>query len=114
MPYSHWHRDEGRRGEERRGAREQSGRGTTQGLPRATAHTTHLGKRGEERVEVLGEQEARDGEHGHAAVLELGLTELVHLLLVGAGREAKRVEASGKGCAGDGRVRVIMRPRAWF
>merc|ERR1719424_2360557 len=32
-------------------------------------------------------------EHGHAAVLKLGLTELVHLLLVGAGREAERVEA---------------------
>ena len=44
-------------------------------------------------MEILGEQEARDGEHGHAAVLELGLTELVHLLLVGAGREAERVEA---------------------
>merc|ERR1719424_1083382 len=50
-----------------------------------------LGKRGEERVEVLGEEEARDGEHGHAAVLKLGLTELVHLLLVGAGRVAERV-----------------------
>ena len=44
-------------------------------------------------MEVLGEEEARDGEHGHAGVLELGLTELVHLLLVGAGSEAERVEA---------------------
>ena len=44
-------------------------------------------------MKVLGEEEARDSEHGHAAVLELGLTELIHLLLVGAGSEAERVKA---------------------
>ena len=59
----------------------------------ARLHTTHLGKRWEEGVKVLREEEARDGEHGHAAVLELGLTELVHLLLVGAGSKAERVKA---------------------
>ena len=68
--------------------------GTMNGLSRGSA--THLGERGEEGVEVLGEKEAWDGQHGHAAVLELGLTELVHLLLVGAGRKAERVEALRK------------------
>ena len=85
MPYSHWH------GRVARKAHERSCLGATNGLSHDS--TNDLGKRGEEGVEVLGEQEARDGEHGHAAVLELGLTELVHLLLVGAGREAERVEA---------------------
>ena len=44
-------------------------------------------------MKVLGEEEARDGKHSHATVLELGFTELVHLLLVGAGSEAERVKA---------------------
>mmetsp|Transcript_266 Transcript_266/g.660 ORF Transcript_266/g.660 Transcript_266/m.660 type:complete len:246 (-) Transcript_266:142-879(-) len=47
---------------------------------------------GEERVERLGEEEARDREHGHAAVLELSLTILEHFLGVRAGSEAERVE----------------------
>ena len=65
--------------------------------------TTYVGERGEEGVEALGQEEARDGEHGHAAVLELGLAELVHLLLVGAGREAERVEALRERlCVGNG------------
>ena len=46
---------------------------------------------GEERVPRLGDEEAEDGEHGHAAVLGLGLAVAADVVVRRLGREAGRV-----------------------
>ena len=48
----------------------------------------------EERVEVLSDEHAEEGEHAHTAVLELGFTDLLHLSGGLVGREGEGIEVS--------------------
>ena len=64
---------------------------------------------GEERVPRLGDEEADDGEHGHAAVLGLGLAVAADVVVRRLGREARRVPlAHGRERAGQVEAEALL------
>ena len=64
---------------------------------------------GEERVPRLGDEEADDGEHSHAAVLGLGLAVAADVVVRRLGREARRVPlAHGRERAGQVEAEVLL------